>query len=98
VNYGLREAIDFVLPRGDGGERAPSRDSQISYFPLRISSTHSLLSALGQINPARAVAPSGLGSGAVTIGYRKTRTAAGRALRLLQHSLGGTSATTAPPP
>src|SRR5258705_12536332 len=45
------------------------------------------------MNPKRAVAPSGLGSGAVTIGYRKARGGKPAALyELLNTSLGGTSA------
>ena len=51
-----------------------------------------MLAALGQLNPARAVAPSGLGSGAVSIGYRKARTGKPAVLyELLNTSLGGTS-------
>jgi N-methylhydantoinase B len=45
------------------------------------------------MNPKRAVAPSGLGSGAVTIGYRKARGGKPAVLyELLNTSLGGTSA------
>ncbi len=44
------------------------------------------------MNPKRAVAPSGLGSGAVTIGYRKARGGKPAVLyELLNTSLGGTS-------
>ncbi len=51
-----------------------------------------MLAALGQLNPARAVAPSGLGSGAVSIGYRRARTGKPAVLyELLNTSLGGTS-------
>ena len=52
-----------------------------------------MLSALAKLNPKRAVAPSGLGSGAVTIGYRKARGGKPAVLyELLNTSLGGTSA------
>ncbi len=51
-----------------------------------------MLSALSRLNPARAVAPSGLGSGAVTIGYRKSRSGKPAVLyELLNTSRGGTS-------
>jgi len=52
-----------------------------------------VLSALAKMNPTRAVAPSGLGSGAVTVGYRKARGGKPAVMyELLNTSLGGTSA------
>jgi N-methylhydantoinase B len=63
------------------------------YFPATHLVYNTVLSALSRINPKRAVAPSGLGSGAVTIGYRKARSGKPAVLyELLNCSLGGTSA------
>ena len=63
------------------------------YFPTAHLVYNTVLSALSKINPKRAVAPSGLGSGAVTIGYRKARGGKPAVLyELLNTSLGGTSA------
>jgi N-methylhydantoinase B len=62
------------------------------YFPTAHLVYNTVLSALAKINPRRAVAPSGLGSGAVTIGYRKARGGKPAVLyELLETSLGGTS-------
>jgi N-methylhydantoinase B len=52
-----------------------------------------VLAALGELNPARAVAPSGLGNGAVAIGYAKGRDGKTSVqYELLCTALGGTSA------
>ena len=91
VNFGLREAVDFVLPEGTVvNARHPATVNL--YFPTAHLVYNCVLSALGELNPARAVAPSGLGSGAVTIGYRKSRSGKPAVLyELLNTSLGGTS-------
>jgi N-methylhydantoinase B len=91
VNFGLRAAVDFVLPEGTVvNARHPATVNL--YFPTAHLVYNTVLSALGEINPARAVAPSGLGSGAVTIGYRKSRSGKPAVLyELLNTSLGGTS-------
>ena len=91
VNAGLGAAVDIVLPEGlVVNPRHPA--TMNLYFPTAHIVYNSVLSALGQLNPARAVAPSGLGSGAVTIGYRKARTGKPAVLyELLNTSLGGTS-------
>ena len=91
VNFGLRAAVDFVLPKGTVvNARHPATVNL--YFPTAHLVYNTVLSALGAINPARAVAPSGLGSGAVTIGYRKSRSGKPAVLyELLNTSLGGTS-------
>jgi N-methylhydantoinase B len=91
VNFGLRAAVDFVLPEGTVvNARHPATVNL--YFPTAHLVYNTVLSALGAINPARAVAPSGLGSGAVTIGYRKSRSGKPAVLyELLNTSLGGTS-------
>jgi N-methylhydantoinase B len=91
VNAGLRDAVDFVLPEGCLiNARHPATVNL--YFPTAHLVYNVVLSALGQMNPVRAVAPSGLGSGAVTIGYRKARSGKPAVLyELLNTSLGGTS-------
>jgi N-methylhydantoinase B len=91
VNFGLRAAVDFVLPEGTVvNARHPATVNL--YFPTAHLVYNTVLSALGAINPARAVAPSGLGSGAVTIGYRQSRSGKPAVLyELLNTSLGGTS-------
>ncbi len=91
VNFGLREAIDFILP-----ERTivnPQHPATVNhYYPTAHLIYATVLSALAKINPVRAVAPSGLGSGAVTIGYRKIRSGKPAVLyELLNTSLGATS-------
>jgi N-methylhydantoinase B len=91
VNAGLRDAVDFVLLEGTVvNARHPATVNL--YFPTAHLAYNMVLSALGELNPARAVAPSGLGSGAVTIGYRKSRSGKPAVLyELLNTSLGGTS-------
>jgi N-methylhydantoinase B len=91
VNFGLREAIDFVLPEGTIVN--PLHPATVNhYYPTAHLIYATVLSALAKINPKRAVAPSGLGSGAVTIGYRKARSGKPAVLyELLNTSLGATS-------
>src|SRR5262249_22243110 len=63
VNFGLREAVDFVLP--EGLVINPRHPATVNlYFPTAHLLYNCVLSALGTLNPVRAVAPSGLGSGA----------------------------------
>jgi N-methylhydantoinase B len=91
VNSGLSEAIDFVLPEGTiVNPRHPATVNL--YFPTAHLIYNVVLSALATLNPTRAVAPSGLGSGAVTVGYRKVRSGKSAVMyELLNTSLGGTS-------
>jgi N-methylhydantoinase B len=91
VNAGLRDAVDFILPDGCLiNARHPATVNL--YFPTAHLVYNVVLSALGELNPIRAVAPSGLGSGAVTIGYRRARSGKPAVLyELLNTSLGGTS-------
>jgi N-methylhydantoinase B len=91
VNYGLYNAVEFVIP--PGLVVSPLHPATVNhYFPTAHLTYNVVLAALGQLNPARAVAPSGLGSGAVSIGYRKARTGKPAVLyELLNTSLGGTS-------
>jgi len=91
VNNGLCEVIDFVLP--EGSVVNPRHPATVNlYFPSAHLIYNVVLSALASLNPARAVAPSGLGSGAMTVGYRKARNGKPAVLyELLNSSLGGTS-------
>jgi N-methylhydantoinase B len=91
VNFGLREAVDFIMP--EGLVVNPRHPATVNlYFPSAHLTYNTVLSALCELNPARAVAPSGLGSGAVTIGYRRSRSGKPAVLyELLNTSLGGTS-------
>jgi N-methylhydantoinase B len=91
VNFGLREAVDFHIP--EGLVVNPLHPATVNlYFPTAHLTYNTVLSALCELNPTRAVAPSGLGSGAVTIGYRRARSGKPAVLyELLNTSLGGTS-------
>jgi N-methylhydantoinase B len=91
VNFGLREAVDFIMP--EGLVLNPHHPATVNlYFPSAHLTYNTVLTALCELNPARAVAPSGLGSGAVTIGYRRSRSGKPAVLyELLNTSLGGTS-------
>lgn len=91
VNGGLRGAAQFVLP--EGLVVNPRRPATVNlYFPSAHLVYNCVQSALGKLNPDRAVAPSGLGSGAVTIGYQKARSGKPAVLyELLNTSLGGNS-------
>jgi N-methylhydantoinase B len=91
VNFGLREAVDFVLP--EGLVVNPRHPATVNlYFPTAHLIYNTVLSALSRLDARRAVAPSGLGSGAVTIGYRRSRSGKPAVLyELLNTSLGGTS-------
>jgi N-methylhydantoinase B len=92
VNFGLTDAVEFIIP--PGLVVSPRHPATVNhYFPTAHLVYNCVLAALGQLNPARAVAPSGLGSGAVSIGYPKARTGKPAVLyELLNTSLGGTSA------
>jgi N-methylhydantoinase B len=91
VNYGLTDAVEFVIP--EGLVVSPRHPATVNhYFPSAHLCYSVVLAALGKLNAARAVAPSGLGSGAVSIGYRKARTGRPAVLyELLNTSLGGTA-------
>jgi N-methylhydantoinase B len=91
VNAGLNDRVEFVFP--EASVVNPQHPATINhYFPTAHLAYNTVLSALSKLNPKRAVAPSGLGSGAVTIGYRKARYGKQAVLyELLETSLGGTS-------
>jgi N-methylhydantoinase B len=91
INSGLTGVVDFKIP--EGLVVSPKRPATVNhYFPTAHLVYNCVLAALGKLNPARAVAPSGLGSGAISIGYRKARSDKPTVLyELMVTSLGGTS-------
>jgi N-methylhydantoinase B len=90
VNAGLLEALEFVIP--EGTVVSPRRPATVNnYVPTMHVVYNCLLAALGHFNPERAVAPSGLGGGAIAIGYPHAR--GGRPdvqYELMSTALGGT--------
>ena len=83
LNSGLLRTVDFVIPEGlVVNPRYPATINL--YFPTSVMIYTCVLSALGRLNPARAVAPSGLVTGAVSLGYRNG------ARPLVQYELGAT--------
>ncbi len=91
VNSGLTQAVDFVMP--DGRVVNPQHPATVNhYFPTAHLTYNVVLAALGKLNPVRAVAPSGLGHGAIAVGYAQSRTGK-RAVQyeLTSTALGGTS-------
>lgn len=73
INWGVRQAVDFVMPPGT--LVTPKFPATINnYFPTVHLVYNCVLTALGKLNPKRATAPSGLGSGAMAIGYTRDRT------------------------
>ncbi len=72
-NDGLRRPIDFINPEGKiTNPRWPAPVN--SYFGLANVLYNVCNSALAKFNPARAIAPPGLGIGAIAIGYDENRT------------------------
>ena len=92
MNGGAFDAVGFVIP--PGRVVSPQFPATVNhYFPTSHMVYNVVLAALGTLNPDRAVAPSGLGTGALAIGYAEGR--AGKATvqyELMTTSLGGTSA------
>lgn len=72
MNSGLLDAVEFVLP--EGRVVSPVHPATVNhYFPSATMVYSCVLSALGKLHPERAVAPSGLATGAIAIGYRHGR-------------------------
>ena len=92
MNSGAFAAVDFIMP--PGRVVSPQFPATVNhYFPTSHLAYNCVLAALGRFNPARAVAPSGLGTGAIAIGYSQGRE--GKATvqyEIMTSSLGGTSA------
>jgi N-methylhydantoinase B len=91
VNSGLAGTVRFIQP--EGLVVNPLHPATVNhYFPTAHLLYNCVLAALGKLNPQRAVAPSGLGAGAVSIGYRQARSGKASVLyELMVTSLGGTS-------
>ncbi len=91
VNAGVVDAIDFILP--DGLVVSPAKPATVNhYFPTAHLVYCCALAALGRVNPARAMAPSGLGCGGASVGYAKSRSGKPAVLyELMVTSLGGTT-------
>jgi N-methylhydantoinase B len=91
VNAGLVDAVEFVIPpRKVVSPQFPATMNH--YFPTSHVVYTCVLAALGQLNPARAVAPAGFGTGAIAVGYSRARS--GKPMvqyELMVTSLGGTS-------
>ncbi len=92
VNAGLLDALEFILP--EGRVVSPRRPATVNnYVPTMHVVYNCLMAAFGRFNPERAVAPSGLGGGAIAIGYPQAR--AGQPdvqYELMNTALGGTPA------
>lgn len=90
VNSGASQAVEFVFP--EASVVSPVHPATVNlYFPPAHMVYNVVLSALSQLNPARGVAPSGVCTGAVSIGYARARTGKPAVLyELLNTSLGGT--------
>ena len=91
MNAGLMDVVDFILPpRKVVSPQFPATVNH--YFPTSHLVYTCVLAALGQFNPSRAVAPSGLGTGAIAVGYARARSGIPMVqYELMVTSLGGTS-------
>ena len=85
INSGVLEPVELVLPEGSVvNPRFPATINL--YFPTAVLIYTLVMSALGKLNPARAVAPSGMVTGAIALGYPASD---GRGARV-QYELGAT--------
>ncbi|AUW57178.1 hypothetical protein C1T17_02815 [Sphingobium sp. SCG-1] len=91
INAGIAGPVEFILP--EGSIVNASRPATVNlYFPPAHMVYNLVLSALSELNPKRAVAPSGLCAGAVSIGYAKARSGKPAVLYdLFNTALGGVS-------
>ena len=90
MNSGAFDAIEFTAP--PGRIVSPEFPATVNhYFPTSHLVYNCVLAALGQFNPARAVAPSGLGTGAIAVGFKAGRSGKPTVqYELMITSLGGT--------
>jgi len=90
MNSGAFDAIEFVVP--PGRVVSPEFPATVNhYFPTSHLVYNCVLAALGRFNPDRAVAPSGLGAGAIAIGFKAGRSGKPTVqYELMITSLGGT--------
>jgi N-methylhydantoinase B len=91
VNAGAFEALNIILP--EGKVVSPMYPATVNhYFPTSHLAYACVVSALGKLNPARAVAPPGLGNGAIAIGYKEGRNGKPTVqYEIMVTSLGGTA-------
>ncbi len=91
VNSGLAEPVEVILP--EGSVVNPRHPATVNlYAPTLMMLYACVLTALGKLNPDRAVAPAGFGVGAMAIGYRTSRSGKPTVqYELLISALGGTS-------
>ena len=90
MNSGAFDAVSFEIP--PGLIVSPEFPATVNhYFPTSHLVYNCVLAALGPFNPRRAVAPSGLGSGAIAVGFREGRSGKPTVqYELMITSLGGT--------
>lgn len=89
VNEGIGRAIDFVNPEGQVTHaRHPAPVN--NYFPTMQLMYGLILKCLGELDPQRALAPGGQGTGALTMGFPQARTGKSAVYyELMVSSLGG---------
>jgi N-methylhydantoinase B len=89
VNEGLRRLVTFVNPEGQVTHAL--RPAPVNnYFPTMQLLYGLVMKCLGELDPSRAIAPGGQGTGALTMGFPEART--GRSAvyyELMVSSLGG---------
>lgn len=91
INSGLGDAVDLVLPEGTIVNAR--RPATVNQYVAPMGVLHDcVLAAIGTLDPRRAVAPGGLGLGAIAIGYRNGRSGKPSVqYEVLITGLGGTS-------
>jgi len=89
VNAGLNRALEFVNPEGRATHAvAPAPVN--NYFPTMQLLYGLVMKCLGQLEPERAIAPGGQGTGALTMGFPRARTGKSAVYyELMVSSLGG---------
>ena len=92
INSGVLDPVELILP--EGSVVNPHFPATINlYFPTSVLIYTLVMSALGKLNPSRAVAPSGMVTGAIALGYpAKDGRGARVQYELGATGLGGTSA------
>lgn len=89
VNAGLKRLISFTNPEGQVTNAQPPSPVN-NYFPTMQLLYGLVMRCLGELDPSRAIAPGGQGTGALTMGFPQART--GRSAvyyELMVSSLGG---------
>lgn len=89
VNAGLNRAIEFVNPSGSATHAVHPAPVN-NYFPTMQLLYGLVMKCLGDLDPARAIAPGGQGTGALTMGFPQARTGKSAVYyELMVSSLGG---------